>query len=86
VREAETYFAAALIDLRMPGGGVETARALRELDPELPVLLQSGFDADDAVGRVGSDGPTAFLAKPYSPRDLGEALHALLARSERKPR
>ena len=68
VREAEAYFVAALLDLRMPGGGVETARALRELDPELPVLLQSGFDADDAVGRVGADGPTAFLAKPYSPR------------------
>jgi PAS domain S-box-containing protein len=85
VREAEAPFVAALLDLRMPGGGVETARALRELDPELPILLQSGFDADDATGRVGVDGPTAFLAKPYSPRALGEALHALLARSERKP-
>jgi PAS domain S-box-containing protein len=84
VREAETPFAAALLDLNMPGGGVETARALRELDPELPVLLQSGFDADDAVGSVGVDGPTAFLAKPYSPRSLAEALQALLARSERK--
>ena len=85
VREAETPFAAALLDLRMPGGGVETARALRELDPEIPILLQSGFDADDATGRVGVDGPTAFLAKPYSPRAIGEALRALLARSERKP-
>jgi PAS domain S-box-containing protein len=85
VRESEAPFVAALIDLRMPGGGVETARALRELDPELPVLLQSGFDADDAIGRVGVDGPTAFLAKPYAPRGLAEALLALLARSERKP-
>ena len=86
VREAEAPFVAALLDLRMPGGGVETARALRELDPELPVLLQSGFDADDAVRRAGADGPTAFIAKPYSPRDLGEAFRMLLARSERKPR
>jgi CheY-like chemotaxis protein len=85
VREAEAPFVAALLDVRMPGGGVETARALRELDPELPILLQSGFDADDATGRVGADGPTAFLAKPYSPRTIGEALRALLARSERKP-
>ncbi len=83
VREAETHFVAALLDVRMPGGGVETARALRELDPELPILLQSGFDADDAAGRVGAEGPTAFLAKPYSPRALGEALGALLARAER---
>jgi PAS domain S-box-containing protein len=84
VREAEAPFVAALLDVRMPGGGVETARALRELDPELPILLQSGFDSDDATGRVGVDGPTAFLAKPYSPRAIGEALRALLARSERK--
>jgi PAS domain S-box-containing protein len=85
VREAATPFTAALLDLRMPGGGVETARALREVDPELPILLQSGFDGEDVTGRVGVDGPTAFLAKPYSPRAIGEALHALLARSERKP-
>jgi PAS domain S-box-containing protein len=84
VREAEEHFVAALLDVRMPGGGVETARAMRELDPELPILLQSGFDADDAAGRVGVDAPTAFLAKPYSPRALGEALGALLARSQRK--
>ena len=83
-REAAEPFAAALLDLRMPGGGIETARALRALDAELPILLQSGFDADDAVARSGLDGAIAFLAKPFTPTELGTALRSLIARSERK--
>ncbi|RIK98603.1 MAG: hypothetical protein DCC71_20855 [Proteobacteria bacterium] len=84
-RETGVRFAAALLDLRMPGGGVETARALRALDPELPILLQSGFDADGALARIGLDGPIAFIAKPFAPHELGESLHELIARGGRKP-
>jgi len=85
LREAETPFVAALLDLRMPGGGVETARALRAIDPALPILIQSGFDPDGSVERLGLDGAVGFLAKPFTPQSLGAALHALLAKSERKP-
>jgi PAS domain S-box-containing protein len=83
-READAPFVAALLDLRMPGGGVETARALRDVDPDLPILLQSGFDADDAVGRTGLEAAIAFLPKPFAPQELGAALRELLAGSERK--
>jgi PAS domain S-box-containing protein len=83
-REAPEPFAAALLDLRMPGGGVETARALRGIDAALPILLQSGFDADDAVAQSGLDGAIAFLPKPFAPHELGVALRALIAGSERK--
>jgi len=84
MREAGAPFVAALLDLRMPGGGVETARALREMDPELPILIQSGFDPDGSFERLGLDGAVAFLAKPFTPRSLGAALQALLAKSARK--
>jgi PAS domain S-box-containing protein len=85
-RETSAPFDAAVIDLRMPGGGLESARALRELDPELPVLLVSGFDADGALEQVGIDGAVAFLAKPFVPRELAEALRALIASGQRKRR
>lgn len=83
-READTQLVAALIDLRMPGGGIETARALRELDPELPILMQSGFDPGGAVERHGLDGAVGFIAKPFTPQALGEALRALIAKDPRK--
>ena len=83
-REAAVPFQAALIDLRMPGGGIETARALRELDANLPIVFQSGFDADGAIERAGLGGGLAFLPKPYLPRELGDALRAALHEAERK--
>jgi signal transduction histidine kinase/CheY-like chemotaxis protein len=83
VREAAAPFTAALLDLRMPGGGVETAHAIRALDPELPILIQSGFDPDGALERLGMDG-VGFVAKPFTPQALGEALQALLTKSTRK--
>jgi two-component system cell cycle sensor histidine kinase/response regulator CckA len=64
-----------LLDLLMPVmGGEETLRALRELDPTVPVLLSSGYDEEEAVSRLGgllAAGPGAgdarlgFLQKPY---------------------
>jgi PAS domain S-box-containing protein len=81
--DAATPFAAALIDLRMPGGGVETARTLREIDPELPILILSGFDPDGVSHRAGLDGAVDFLAKPFTPNSLGRALQELLAKNER---
>ena len=85
VREAAVPFQVALVDLRMPGGGIETARALRDIDPALPVVFQSGFDADGAIERAALGAGVTFLAKPYVPRELGDALSAALHDAERKP-
>jgi PAS domain S-box-containing protein len=84
MREADEPFTAAVLDLRMPGGGVETAHALRAIDPELPILIQSGFDPDGAVERLGIDGAVGFVAKPFTPQALGAALRILLAGAGRK--
>jgi CheY-like chemotaxis protein len=53
-----------------PGmNGRELANAARELRPELPVLLTSGYeDAPD-------DGRHELLRKPYRREDLAAALH-----------
>lgn len=57
-----------LLDMTMPSlSGVEAMVAIRALDPSVPVLLMSGFSANDMEEIAAGDG---FLAKPFSNRDL----------------
>jgi len=58
-------------DLRMPGmDGLQLFRALREADPELPVILITGHgDVATAVAAI-RDGAYDFITKPYPPDTL----------------
>jgi PAS domain S-box-containing protein len=65
----------AVIDIALPdGGGTELARVLRELRPELRVVLMSGFPVA-ALGPSG-DVPIDVLAKPFTPGELRDAIAA----------
>lgn len=55
-----------LLDLTMPGmGGAEVLTELRLTHPELPVIIVSGYDRDDALAEIGDDPAARFLAKPF---------------------
>jgi CheY-like chemotaxis protein len=71
-----------LLDLSMPGlSGEETFRRLREIDPEVPVLLSSGYDHDEARGRFGGGAPAGFIQKPYRPEQLMAEIGRCLRRT-----
>ena len=52
--------------------------AMQAVDPEVRVLICSGFSAHHAVDSLLARGARGFLAKPIRVEDLGEqvALHA----------
>ena len=61
----------ALVDLSMPGmGGEELLMRLRTKNPELPVLLTSGFDEEETTRPILKHGKVAFLAKPFGLKAL----------------
>jgi two-component system cell cycle sensor histidine kinase/response regulator CckA len=70
---------AVLLDLSMPRmGGAETLRRLREMRPELPILMMSGYTEEDVTPQFGKVGPgaTGFIQKPF----MAEELIAVLRR------
>jgi PAS domain S-box-containing protein len=68
-----------ICDLTMPGmDGWETLAALRKQDPDIPVILASGYDQAFALGNASGEKPQAFLQKPYLRRDLEAALATAL--------
>jgi DNA-binding response OmpR family regulator len=66
-------------------GGEATFLRLRALRPELPVVLVSGYDAEQASQRFAARGLDGFLRKPFEPDEVCAALHAALHRSGRRP-
>ena len=73
--------ALALIDIVMPGGmsGYEVADAVRKLNPDIRVLLTSGYGGDAWEEAPGTPGDLAVLYKPYSRAELAQAIAKALA-------
>jgi two-component system cell cycle sensor histidine kinase/response regulator CckA len=72
-----------LLDLRMPGmGGIETLRGLRQIKPELPVVLMTGDARDHVPAEVLTARHTGFIAKPPGTAELESTLDRLLRRDE----
>jgi CheY-like chemotaxis protein len=60
-------FAAVLLDLTMPVmNGEEALDRIRQIRPDVPVLLSSGFSEVEAVRRFQDRGLAGFLQKPYT--------------------
>ncbi len=64
-----------LLDLSMPDlGGDEVLVEMRRIDPDVPVILSSGYDVDEAMARLSGPEPDAFIQKPYRVGPLLEAI------------
>ena len=68
-----------LLDLSMPFmDGEETFRRLREIYPEVVVLLSTGFMAQERVDRMLAAGMAGFIRKPHRPDEMLARVQAIL--------
>ena len=77
-RAAGAQFHAVILDRALPGGegGPEILRRIREIAPDVPAILCSGY-ADGLHDDAGFD---ATIPKPFRLHDLRNVLGALTAR------
>ncbi|MDQ6964144.1 MAG: PAS domain S-box protein [Mariprofundales bacterium] len=60
-----------LIDMTMPRmGGEELFCELRKIDPNIRVVLSSGYNEQDATSHFAGKGLAGFIQKPYRPQVL----------------
>jgi len=72
-----------LLDLVMPNmDGKAVYRALKELDPQVRVVVSSGNAIDGGAQELLSEGAKDFIQKPYRIADLEAILAALFRESE----
>jgi DNA-binding NarL/FixJ family response regulator len=69
-----------LLDLRMPDGdGMWALRELREVLPEVRVIVLSMYDDHDVVDSAIGEGATGYIVKSIDPRDLSAAIRQTMA-------
>ncbi len=75
-REALSKFDAgrwdtALVDIRMPGiDGIELQEKLHEIDPDLPVIIMTGYASVESAVRALKNGAYDYITKPFDPDEL----------------
>jgi PAS domain S-box-containing protein len=80
-REHRSIINAVVLDMMMPGmNGRATFAAMREIDPDVAVLLMSGYSVNEDVQGLLDAGASGFVSKPYSPdvlaRSVADAIQA----------
>ncbi len=69
-----------LLDMIMPQmSGTEAFFLLKKMDPEVTVLLSSGYVSEDEVQEVLHAGAAGFLRKPYHMADLARKVKEIFA-------
>jgi two-component system, cell cycle sensor histidine kinase and response regulator CckA len=64
-----------ILDLTMPVlNGEEALLKLREADPLIPIVLSSGYNQAEIVRRFPRQTVIGFIQKPYTVRQLNEAI------------
>ena len=68
-----------VLDYVMPGmGGREVFEALRRLDPEVRVLLSSGYSSNNQVAHMIDQGCKGFIQKPYDAGRMARKIREIL--------
>ena len=79
LRAEPTGFALVISDLSMPGmDGLELGAQILNIQPDLPMILSSGFSGVLTVKGVRELGFRELLEKPTTARSLGESVHRVL--------
>ena len=72
-RLQEEDFDLVITDLKMPGmGGLELLKAIRILQPNVPVILITGYSTVETAVEAIKNGAFDYLAKPFTPVQITE--------------
>jgi DNA-binding NtrC family response regulator len=79
-RIQQEEFDLVITDLRMPGmSGVEVLKTVRILQPEVPVIIITGYAAVDSAVEVMKHGAFDYIAKPFTPELITDKVRKAIA-------
>ena len=77
---------AVLLDIALPDmSGPEVFRRIREVAPEVPVILCTGYAPEQVSGLFSGLGSGGYLEKPFGSEDVARALREVLPASTKTP-
>ncbi len=79
-RMQEKEFDLVITDLKMPGmSGMEVLRTVKILQPDVPVIIITGYATVDTAVEAIQNGAFDYLAKPFTPEQITEKVRKALA-------
>src|SRR5687768_4183211 len=70
-RAGQVFYGVVLLDIGLPDiDGHAVLRALREVDPTLPVIILTGYGSEQNTIGPLNKGALAYLTKPYRPAEI----------------
>jgi len=81
-KRLKTQIDLVVLDIIMPGmDGADVFRELKALNPDVKVILASGYSVNGQAGAIMKEGAVGFVQKPFTISELGAAInHALSSR------
>jgi DNA-binding NtrC family response regulator len=84
-RLADRRWDLALVDIRMRGtDGIELQRRMREIDPELIVIIMTGYASVDTAVAALKNGAYDYITKPLDPDDVAHLVNNALSHRRTK--
>jgi two-component system, NtrC family, response regulator HydG len=79
-RLAEGTWELALVDIKMPGtDGIALQRRIHEIDPELMVIIMTGYASVETAVQALKNGAYDYVTKPFDPDDIAHVVSNALA-------
>ncbi|HSP35450.1 MAG TPA: sigma-54 dependent transcriptional regulator [Thermoanaerobaculia bacterium] len=79
-RLAEKKWDLALVDIRMRGtDGIELQRKMKEIDPDLAVIIMTGYASVDTAVAALKNGAYDYITKPLDPDDVAHLVNNALS-------
>ncbi len=77
----EKDFDVVVTDLKMPGmDGIEVLKAIKILQPDVPVIIITGYSTVDTAVEAMKSGAFDYIAKPFTPEQITEKVQKAIAR------
>lgn len=68
-----------ITDLKMPGmNGIEVLKAVKGLQPDIPVIMITGYATVDTAVEAMKNGATDYITKPFTPQQILEKIERSL--------
>jgi len=73
-------FDVVIMDLTIPGGmgGKAAIKELKSIDPDVKVIISSGYSNDPIMSRFKQYGFSGVVTKPYQIEDLAKTIHRIM--------
>jgi DNA-binding NtrC family response regulator len=70
-RMAANFFDLVITDLKMPGmSGLEVLKHIKALQPEVPIIMITGYSTVDTAVEAMKNGAVDYVAKPFTPDEI----------------